>query len=569
MASRLAQPIDATEFQHDKELGIWLHPDHDTFAYSDGDKVERRILQSLRNTCDLSLFSSELAEKITDWPSQYHFSPTRHNLLRHVQFDRGTSVLELGAGCGAITRQLGESAGDVWALEGSRARAACAAARTRDLPNVRLFASDFQLFKTDRRFDVVTLIGVLEYSPVFFKSENPFLECLKLARSLLKPDGVLLLAIENQLGLKYFCGAPEDHTGKPYDGVQDLYRSRGVQTRGRAELTKVLHDAGFPAAQFQYPYPDYKLPSWVLTHRAFETPEFDPAAILRTVQSLHDGKPARFNADERRIRTVLHRNGLLEELANSFLVFASHSDPGAQQRVDALLPANLLATGYTTSRQQAFNTQTRMTVDQAGAITVEKSSLSAATSSSAGDFEHVNTIEPYRSGLQLERVVIDALTRQGFDAALAHLRQWIDFIIDHGIAARDQSDVYASTLKPEFFDCNPRNLIVTPSGFEPIDLEWRYLQPLSLRTAVLLYLKPFSVSEAGLLRNHLKGREPLHLQLARRLGVKFNRQQFRESSHQRRHINRLIAGKQTTLVREPVPSLLRRVRKMLAHASPG
>ena len=34
-------------------------------------------------------------------------------------------------------------------------------------------------------------------------------------KQLLKPDGKLLIAIENQYGLKYWCGALEDHTGLP------------------------------------------------------------------------------------------------------------------------------------------------------------------------------------------------------------------------------------------------------------------------------------------------------------------------------------------------------------------
>jgi SAM-dependent methyltransferase len=569
MASLARNITDVDHFQHDSEIGVWLHPDHTTFSYSDGDKVERRVLSILQTTNDLGLFSSELAGKITDWPNQYHFSPARHNLLRHLKIDRSASVLELGAGCGAITRQLAESAGQVWAVEGSRTRAACAAARTRDLDNVRVFASDFQLLKTDRKFDVVTLIGVLEYAPVFFDSANPFLDCLKLARSFLKADGVLLLAIENQLGLKYFCGAPEDHTGKAYDGVQDLYRGRGVRTRGKSELTDVLRQAGFPQAEYQYPFPDYKLPSWVLTRRAFETPGFDPVAILRSVQSFHDGKPVSFNADERRIRSVLNRNGLLEDLSNSFLVLGSGSDADSIRHAEALLPGDLLASGYATGRRKKFNTQTQMIVDQSGAIAVHKSALSPGSSAGDEEFEHLNSVEPYRNGPQLEQLVVEALTRHGLDAALVELSRWIEFLLANALQVRDEKDVYSSTLKAEYFDCNPRNLIVTESGLEPIDLEWRYLQPLPLRTAVLLYLKPFVSSEASLLSRYFKGRTPVHLQLARKLGVGFTARQFRESSQQRRRINRLIVGKfqqEKNAVSNGGrrPSLLRRLRARIA-----
>ena len=36
---------------------------------------------------------------------------------------------------------------------------------------------------------------------------NPFENFLKKIKSLLKPDGKLIVAIENKYGLKYWCGA--------------------------------------------------------------------------------------------------------------------------------------------------------------------------------------------------------------------------------------------------------------------------------------------------------------------------------------------------------------------------
>ena len=47
------------------------------------------------------------------------------------------------------------------------------------------------------RFDVVTLIGVLEYSRKFVRAENPLQAMLAYCRAMLKPGGPLLIAIEN------------------------------------------------------------------------------------------------------------------------------------------------------------------------------------------------------------------------------------------------------------------------------------------------------------------------------------------------------------------------------------
>uniref|UniRef100_UPI0013D6EEFD class I SAM-dependent methyltransferase n=1 Tax=Pseudomonas viridiflava TaxID=33069 RepID=UPI0013D6EEFD len=126
---------------------------------------------------------------------------------------KGKSVLEIGAGCGAISRYLGEAGAEVLALEGSPRRAAIAASRTRDLDNVTVLSERFDDFNIDQQFDVITLVGVLEYASMFSADADPAYGMLNRVRKLLKPDGHLFIAIENQLGLKYFAGAPEDHLG--------------------------------------------------------------------------------------------------------------------------------------------------------------------------------------------------------------------------------------------------------------------------------------------------------------------------------------------------------------------
>ena len=526
-------PIDA--FRFDPSLQVWTNPSNTQFGYSEGADTERRTLEILRRTKHHSLFSEELQQEIQDWPTQYHFSPGRQNLLRHLKLQKDMSVLELGAGCGAVTRQLGEAAGEVWAVEGGPVRAACIAARTGDLPNVRVFCSDFQTIRIDRQFDVVTLIGVLEYSPLFIAAENPFLQCLRLAHSFLKPTGTLVLAIENQLGLKYFCGAPEDHTGRPYDGIQDFYRHRGVRTCGRAELNRLLAEAGFAGVEFQYPYPDYKLPSWVLTDEALEIEGFDPSAILHRVDSTHDGRKTSHPADERKVRSVLHRNGLLADLSNSFLVLA-----GASASTTQLTPAGLLAAGYVTERQPWFNTCTRMLVNDQNQIIVEKSRLCAAQPPEPSPLKNVVGSEPYRAGLQLEAVIVDSIQRDGLDAGLAHLRQWVDYLIRVGLRDKDAGDPYASKLKPEFFDCTPPNLIVAGDQLHFIDAEWRYDGDLPLRTHILRYLRQLESREKAVLARYLSARAPFARQLAERLNIPISTSQYREAKQWMHQINRWI-----------------------------
>jgi len=136
--------------------------------------VEGYLARALSRAGDLSSTSVELEKSIRDWPSEYHLSPKRSQLLRPFQFERASSVLEVGCGCGAITRFLGETFDDVVAVEGSLTRARLARMRTRDMSNVSVVCAPFQELRFKSAFDIVFCIGVLEYAGRFVLAEDPF-----------------------------------------------------------------------------------------------------------------------------------------------------------------------------------------------------------------------------------------------------------------------------------------------------------------------------------------------------------------------------------------------------------
>jgi hypothetical protein len=159
LVEKCSNEVRINEFLQDN-YGVYVSSAaKDDFGYSDGAEHEDFILAALASTRDVSLYSEELRSMIKDWPSEYHFSMERHNLLRHVIIRPEMSILELGCGCGAITRQLGESGAKVTAVEGSLRRARSAAARCRDLENVKVYCSNFQDVEFTEKYDLVTLIG--------------------------------------------------------------------------------------------------------------------------------------------------------------------------------------------------------------------------------------------------------------------------------------------------------------------------------------------------------------------------------------------------------------------------
>src|SRR5215470_10398986 len=160
-------------YVQDRELLLFRRRGFAGIAYTDGEQAERRIYDAVCQAGDRSTFSLELAQAITDWPSEYHLSRRRHCLVRPLGIQPGDKVLELGCGCGAITRFLGELGANVTAVEDSPQRARIASERCRDLRNVKVVVDDLLHFRSEDRFDWVLLVGVLEYAPVFSDSADP------------------------------------------------------------------------------------------------------------------------------------------------------------------------------------------------------------------------------------------------------------------------------------------------------------------------------------------------------------------------------------------------------------
>jgi precorrin-6B methylase 2 len=454
----------AAGYDRDEASGVFVARGAGPFAYSDGAAAEAYVAEAVRAAGDLRDGSPELAARIRDWPSQYHLSPARANLLRPLADRVRGRVLEVGAGCGAITRFLGESGATVLAVEGSRARAAIAAARCRDLDNVVVVCDNFENLGPPLRFDLVTLIGVLEYSRMFIAGDDPVQAMLVLARDRLADGGTLALAIENQLGLKYLAGAREDHLGVPYLGVTGQYGAKTPVTFGRRELRERLQRAGFGDAQLLYPFPDYKLPAAIVTDAGFAHPAFNAADLIATayVHRFDDAGPAAY--PESLARDVFIRNGLGPDIANSFLVAAGG---GAGER-------GTLAYAYSVGRDRAYSGETRFEA-QEGGVKVVRRPLFPAQASESGAIAHARVeSEPYVEGEVLHRGLQRLAARPGWtvEDLFAWAAPWVE-LLEELAAVGNATRSAGRELPAHLFDCTPFNVVRRRDGsLAAFDLEW-------------------------------------------------------------------------------------------------
>lgn len=62
---------------------------------------------------------------------------------------------------------------------------------------------------------------------------------LNMLKPFLKENGKVLLAIENKFGLKYWCGAAEDHTGIPFVRLITIRKARVLQIATKVQQAYV------------------------------------------------------------------------------------------------------------------------------------------------------------------------------------------------------------------------------------------------------------------------------------------------------------------------------------------
>lgn len=444
-----------------------MRPDYLGIPYSDGDQIEDEIEQVIDSCADRSVHSAELARHLDTWAKKYHLSAGRGHLLRPLEhLLRGKSVLEIGAGCGAITRYLGEAGAEVVALEGSPRRARICRKRTAGLASVQVVCERFGDFSVAAQFDVVTLIGVLEYAAIYGAAQQPHLDMLRQAKRFLKPGGVLLIAIENQLGLKYFAGALEDHLGEPFYGIESHYGPGQAKTFGRKELQALTQQAGFDHQVIMAPFPDYKLPTVVVTEAGFADSRFNAAALISPTETSDEQSPELPILSQFRTWPAVLRNGLGMELANSFLMAVSDHPVDTDRHV--------LAHYFGGQRGPGHFKHSVFVADEAGSLVVADGARCAVDRPTGP-----SATTPY---LMASTPLVDQLyailtsRRSAVEDVVGFFKRYRDAVFQLAQAGSNEAN---PTLPAHFLDAIPQNILFDGAGApQLIDSEWTSERPL-------------------------------------------------------------------------------------------
>jgi len=464
------KPILAIDNALEKlDSGVWVKSDRaerSFIDYTDGTETENRVREKIEAAQDRSVFSLELDQAWEDWALEYHLGSKRSNIYRGLNLEGVHTVLEVGCGCGAITRFLGEQGFQVDSIEGTLRRAEIARLRTSDLANVQIVSSNYhELELSPGSYDLVIFTGVLEYSGAYAEPgvtpEAQLEQTLRHAQAALSPQGQVLIAIENRTGFKYLAGASEDHLNVPNIGLLGYPEpssgnlTRGIRTWSKGEWQAMLAEFDFQAVEFCYPFPDYKVPDAILSEH-FLAENTYPEQVLGGIGSRDYFMSWKSRISEALFWRTASQTGSLGQFANSFLMVVGNSAAG----VSGLIDFDFVRFA-SVHRRAEYRMQV---LKKSNENFIRRTAQTLLLPAPDGLLEQVHIEdESFVDGQVLETVWQQALSVvPSYDELAAHLEKYWDWL-------QAQTELGAE----KFVDALPRNIIVSPDGgWHLIDQEW-------------------------------------------------------------------------------------------------
>lgn len=270
-------------------------------------------------------------------PKEHHLSSVRHNLLKWYPFDSNASLLEIGAEFGAMTGLFCSRVRKVTALESNYNHARIIAERHASYKNLNVITGNINALNTEHKYDYITLIGELELFNKYCGGEKSHDLLLSKIQRILKASGVLILAVNNIIGLDYLYDEEETNLSTKSEPSRYNHLNFLPISFSKKYLGKLLNDSGFSFLEWYYPFPDFKLPQKIFSD--YFIPKNSDNVWIFNQNGTQDLRLNDF-LSKRQLSKEIFKAGLFSEFANSFLIIAGKKPSTAKSRCLAFIGAN-------------------------------------------------------------------------------------------------------------------------------------------------------------------------------------------------------------------------------------
>jgi len=449
--------IKLNEFHYDEKEKLYVLPEH---------------LKYKQNIPRIGQNSEDPQRSGKEWLSPHQSGTYRANIIECFNLPSDSAVLDISSGCGAMTRYLGEKFNSVDCVEYNYLRAKSIQEHTKTLNNVKIFYSDIKWIQLEPLYDIVILIGISDYiSNNFPNKENPLTILLEIAKSALKSNGLMVLAIDNKIGLKYWNGYPENNTGTPYDSINDYPRKKSPITFSKREIEELLRESGLSEVSFFYCYPDYEIATEIFSDLGDEKELYLHNWI--TIPFWIFDKYRNLNFHEGLALKTLSNAGLMRELANSFLIIASNGS-------SLICESDWVVKKFSRNRSKEFQCTTTLNLTPIPQIdkvrllnSFDKTKREMINGSSSLKFTHQISKSNWKEGDLLLYDLYKAIFQDNFSESVKKLlKEYYELVMKKFFTGEKDREGFP-LLKGISMDLIFRNIIRDKTGtLTPIDLEW-------------------------------------------------------------------------------------------------
>ena len=194
--------------------------------------------------------------------------------------------------------------------------------------------------------------------PALISGKKPYKTFFETVKKHLKPNGHVILAVDNRYGLSFFAGCKEHLTGKYFEGLEGYRDSEGVCTFSKDAVLEMAREAGFAYAKTYYPYPNYRYMT------ALYTDEHLPSTgeLNRNLCNFEEERVVLFNESE--VFDGLIKEGKFQEFSNSYIFDITLEKTETEEE--------LLFLKYSVERDEKYRIRTEIVKKKDGTKVVRK-----------------------------------------------------------------------------------------------------------------------------------------------------------------------------------------------------
>ena len=330
-----------------------------------------------------------------------------------------------------------------------------------------------KLDNLDGMWDYIVVSEGFARVPALFVGDNPYEQFFETVKKHLKPEGHLILAVDNRYGLSFFAGCKEYLTGQYFEGLEGYENSEGVCTFSKDAVLQMAKKSGFGFAKTYYPYPNYRYMTALYTEEHLPS----PGELNKNFYNFEEERLVLF--DETKVFDRLIKDGKFQEFSNSYLFDLTLEEQVQEEEI--------LFIKYSVERDEKYRIRTEIVKKADGSKFVRKVPYTKEAISHVKKIKHWEEVlkkqyEP--EGVQVNQCT---LTEKGVEFEFLNgktLEQILDAYLEQGNIAAFVEEVQRYAAKVESLmraegsarniDLIFSNIILKDGKWNVIDYEWTF-----------------------------------------------------------------------------------------------